>query len=157
MNQPQFAIKKVLAKMPATLHIWFCDDWVGEAELSYVITKHPSLSRLTDPKIFAQVAPDEWNRGVIFAGDDDLTLASDNLRALAIEQSGEYSHQQVVAWMHHHGLSLDTAADALGISRRMLAYYRSGERPIPKTVGLAMLGWEAQESGHHLNAYDKVA
>lgn len=94
---------------------------------------------------------------MIFADDDDLTLASDNLRAMAIEQRGEYSHQQVVAWMHHHGLSLDTAADALGISRRMLAYYRSGERPIPKTVGLAMLGWEAQESGHHLDAYDKVA
>ncbi|MEG0187024.1 MAG: hypothetical protein RR704_26600, partial [Stenotrophomonas sp.] len=70
---------------------------------------------------------------------------------------GEYSHQQVVAWMHHHALSLDTAAEALGISRRMLAYYRSGERPIPRTVGLAMLGWEAQESGRHLHAYDKVA
>jgi hypothetical protein len=80
----------------------------------------------------------------VFAGDDDLTLASDNLRALILEQAGEYSHQQVIAWMARHGLSLDAAAEALGISRRMLAYYRSGEKPIPKTVGLAMLGWEAQ-------------
>jgi hypothetical protein len=97
---------------------------------------------------FRVVSPDEWNRGVFFAGDDDLTLASDNLRAMAIEQAGGYSHQQVATWMHNHGLALDTAADALGISRRMLASYRSGERPIPKTVGLAMLGWEARECGH---------
>jgi len=97
---------------------------------------------------FRVVSPDEWNRGVIFADDDDLTLARDNLRAMAIEQAGCYSHQQVVTWMHHHGLSLDSAADALGISRRMLAYYRSGERPIPKTVELAILGWEARECGH---------
>jgi hypothetical protein len=24
----------------------------------------------------------------------------------------------------------------------MLAYYRSGEKPVPRTVGLACLGWE---------------
>ena len=49
--------------------------------------------------------------------------------------------------MARHELSLDAAAEALGISRRMLAYYRSREKPIPKTVGLAMLGWEAQRNG----------
>ncbi|WP_256775437.1 MULTISPECIES: DUF2442 domain-containing protein [unclassified Stenotrophomonas] len=157
MNQPQFLIRNVAALAPGRLGLQFGDGLDAVVDLSEVIAKHPSLARLADPGVFRAVAPDEWNRGVIFADDDDLTLASDNLRAMAIEQTGEYSHQQVVAWMHHHGLSLDTAADALGISRRMLAYYRSGERPIPKTVGLAMLGWEAQESGHHLDAYDKVA
>lgn len=71
------------------------------------------------------------------------SLASDNLRALAVEQGGGCSHQQLIAWMHRHGLSLDQAAQALGLSRRMLAYYRSGEKPIPRTVALAMRGWEA--------------
>ena len=89
---------------------------------------------------------------MVFADDDNLALASDNLRALALEQAGEYSHQQVVVWMLRHRLSLDAAAGALGISRRMLAYYRSGEKPIPKTVGLAMLGWEAQQSGFDYEA-----
>ncbi len=157
MNQPQFVIKNVMATGPSVLQVAFADGFEASVDLLDVIIKHPTLAKLINPEVFHQVAPDEWNRGVIFAGDDDLTLASDNLRALAVEQSGEYSHQQVVAWMHHHGMTLDTAAEALGISRRMLAYYRSGERPIPKTVGLAMLGWVARESGHHLDEYDKVA
>ena len=41
------------------------------------------------------------------------------------------------------GLTLEQAAQALGISRRMLIYYRDGEKPIPRAVWLACLGWEA--------------
>ena len=40
-------------------------------------------------------------------------------------------------------LSLSSAAEALGMTRRMIAHYRSGSRPIPKTVQLACVGWEA--------------
>jgi hypothetical protein len=28
------------------------------------------------------------------------------------------------------------------MTRRMIAYYRTGSRPIPKTVQLACIGWE---------------
>lgn len=157
MNQPQFVITHVSSMQPGRLAIQFADGWAGEVDLSGVIEKHPTLQRLKQPEVVSNVTVDEWSRGVMFAGDDDLTLASDNLRALAIEQAGEFSHQQLIGWMHHHDLSLQTAAQALGISRRMLAYYRSGERPIPRTVGLAMLGWEALESGHHLNEYGCLA
>ena len=157
MNQPQFLITNVSSLQPGRLAIRFADGWSGEVDLSDVIEKHPSLHRLKQPKVVSDVAVDEWSRGVTFASDDELTLASDNLRSWAIEQAGEFSHQQLVGWMHHHDLSLQTAAHALGISRRMVAYYRSGERPIPRTVGLAMLGWEALESGHHLNEYSCVA
>lgn len=152
MNQPQFIITRVEVAGPYRLALAFADGFAGEVDLLDVILKHPTLARLRDEKVFAQVAHDEWNRGVVFAGDDDLALASDNLRALVLEQAGEYSHQQLVAWMYRHQLSLDAAADALGISRRMLAYYRSGEKPIPKTVGLAMIGWEAQQSGFEYEA-----
>jgi hypothetical protein len=44
--------------------------------------------------------------------------------------------------MHRNKLTFDAAAEALGISRRMLAYYRNGEKPIPKHIWLACLGWE---------------
>lgn len=131
---------------PQKLTLTFEDGYTAEVDLSGLIDKHPTLARLHDRKTFAKVAPDEWRRGVVFAGDDDLSLASDNLRALALEQAGEYSHQHVIVWMHHNNLKLDEAARALGISRRMLAYYRSGEKRIPKSIGLAMLGWE---SLHH--------
>ena len=41
------------------------------------------------------------------------------------------------------GGSLSKAARALGISRRMVAYYESGERPIPRVVALAAKALEA--------------
>jgi transcriptional regulator with XRE-family HTH domain len=44
--------------------------------------------------------------------------------------------------MDRNKLTLETAAKALGMSRRMLAYYRNGEISIPKYVWLACLGWE---------------
>ena len=78
-------------------------------------------------------------------GSDALELAADNLRAGAIEQAGGYSHELLWNWMAHHDLTLDAAADALGLSRRMLAYYRSGEKPVPRTVARACLGWETEQ------------
>lgn len=142
-----FRIERVAAIGAARLGLSFGDGYKAEVDLASVIARHPTLARLADPGVFSRVTPDEWRLGVIFADDDDLTLASDNLRALALEQSGEYSHEQVITWMHRHGLTLDSAAEALGLSRRMMAYYRSGEKRVPRTVGLAMLGWETLRRG----------
>ncbi|MCK9489520.1 MAG: DUF2442 domain-containing protein [Xanthomonadales bacterium] len=144
--QPQFHLVAVDVTGPCRLSLRFADGHTGQVELTDIIERHPSLSRLRHRDVFATVAADEWRRGIIFAGDDSLALASDNLRALSLEQAGQYSHQQVIAWMHRNGLSLAGAATALGLSRRMLAYYRSGRKPVPKTVGLAMLGWEHRQA-----------
>ena len=57
--------------------------------------------------------------------------------------TGEVSHQMFDTWMHRNGLSLNTAADALGISRRMVSYYRTAHKAIPRAIWLACLGWEA--------------
>jgi hypothetical protein len=45
-------------------------------------------------------------------------------------------------WMHRNKLSLSGAADALGISRRMVSYYRRAHKAIPRSIWLACLGWE---------------
>ena len=71
-----------------------------------------------------------------------MALAADNLRARAVEQAGGVSHEFIWNWMARNDLTLDTAAIALGVSGRMLAYYRSGSKPVPRTVALACLGWE---------------
>jgi hypothetical protein len=159
MNQKHFVLTAVMAIGPTRLALRYADDKAFELDLGEVINKHPTLAKLRDPDVFAQVEPDEWNRGVVFAGDDDLSLASDNLRAMAIEQSGEFSHQQLLVWMDHHAMTLDAAAAALDVSRRMLAYYRSGEKPIPRTVGLAMLGWDIYRlrGSQHAFEYDAAA
>jgi hypothetical protein len=47
-----------------------------------------------------------------------------------------------------NGLSLTAAAEALGLSRRMVAYYRTGAKPIPRVAWLACIGWETQHRHH---------
>lgn len=122
MNSKHFVLDSVMGTGHTRLALHFADGHAFDRDLGEVIGKHPMLARLKDPAVFAQVEPDEWNRGIVFAGDDDLSLASNNLRAMAIEQSGEFSHQQLLAWMNHHRMTLDAAEEALDISRRMLAY-----------------------------------
>jgi transcriptional regulator with XRE-family HTH domain len=41
-------------------------------------------------------------------------------------------------WMARRGHTLDTLAEALAMSRRQIAYYRSGEQAIPRVVELAL-------------------
>ena len=57
--------------------------------------------------------------------------------------TGGIGHERLHAWMHRNELRQEQAAEAIGVSRRMLNYYLSGAKPIPKTVWLACLGWEA--------------
>jgi transcriptional regulator with XRE-family HTH domain len=40
-------------------------------------------------------------------------------------------------WRERKAYTLDTAARALGVSRRMVAYYEQGAKPIPRVVALA--------------------
>ena len=49
---------------------------------------------------------------------------------------------QFKAWLELHGLSLAGAGRALGLSRRQIAYYKSGAKPVPLVVVLACAGYE---------------
>ena len=64
------------------------------------------------------------------------------------EQAGLPTASEFEAWMERNGLSLSGAAESLGMTRRMIAHYRTGSKPIPKVVGLACKGWEVQHSTH---------
>lgn len=143
MTMSPFKLISVSAIRPLVLHLEFADGLAGQVDLSDAVKRSPILNPLRDKAVFAKAGLDEWQSGVSFGDKDDLTLASDNLHGWLVEQRGETSHQQFLVWMRQHKLTLDEAADALGLSRRMVAYYRSGEKPIPKTVSLAMVGWEA--------------
>ena len=43
------------------------------------------------------------------------------------------------AWMRNENLSLASTAELLGLSRRTIAYYASGERKIPRVVFIACM------------------
>ncbi len=99
------------------------------------------MQLLCDASLFSQARIDARGGYVVWI-DDDLELAADNLRNMAVEQSGGIGHERLWVWMGKHSLTQERAALAVGVSRRMLNYYLSGAKPIPKTVWLACLGWE---------------
>ena len=66
------------------------------------------------------------------------------LLEIALEQNGRADAVEFIRWRWKHGLSLTDAAEALGLSRRQVAYYASGEHEVPRTVLLACKGWEVE-------------
>lgn len=136
----KYEIKNIVIDGPCKLTITFGDDVTMNIDLSKVIARNPSLAPLKDAVLFSKAKISNHSRGVEW--NDDIDLAGDNLRAEAVEQNGGISHERIWNWMHRNGLTLDSAAEALGISRRMLAYYRNGDKSIPKHIWLACLGWE---------------
>ncbi|KAF1023721.1 MAG: hypothetical protein GAK30_00384 [Paracidovorax wautersii] len=142
MNK-QFTITGLEVRPGHRLHLTYADGETFDVSIKPVIERAPVLKALQSAAVFRRAQIGDWGGSVTW-GDDDLELAADNLRARAIEQAGGYSHELVLNWMARHALTLDQAAQALGLSRRMLAYYRSGEKPVPRTVGLACLGWEVE-------------
>lgn len=142
-NADTFRITRVTAHEACRLHLAFGDGYAADVDLSKIIRNYSALKSLRDAKLFRKARVGEHGHCVTW-GTDALELAADNLRAEAVEQAGGISHERVWDWMHSHGLTLNTAADALGMSRRMLAYYRSGAKPVPRTVWLACIGWAAQ-------------
>jgi hypothetical protein len=123
-----------------TLELRWDDGRVAEVNLRDVIVSHAGLKSIRTAKAFAQakLSRDGWS----VEWPEGIDFGSTQLRRWADEQAGEaMPAADFREWMEAHALTLDSAARALGLSRRMVAYYLSGEKPIPKTVMLATEGW----------------
>lgn len=151
MTSNPLRLQQVTALPGQKLHLVFADGWSAEVDLSGWIAETRALQPLADPVLFAQPRLSEWGTGVEWI-PDTLDLGADNLRHLAVEQAGGIGHERLCHWMHACGLTQQQAADAVGISRRMLNYYLSAARPIPKTVWLACVGWQAEQAQHRAQA-----
>jgi hypothetical protein len=139
MNK-RFRIKSVVITEPYRLLVTFGDDVTMDIDMSTIMSQNNFLSQLCDATLFRKASVGEYGHEVVW--NDEISIAGDNLRAEGVEQAGGISHERIWEWMHRNALTLDSASEALGISRRMLAYYRNGEKPIPKHIWLACLGWE---------------
>jgi hypothetical protein len=133
-------LNAVEAMAPYRLRTTWSTGEVLEVDVESVLRKHAFLAAILDPAVFAGVHLGEWGHGIEWI---DAELGSDNVYAWAKEQAGEVSHEMFGEWMHRNDLSLTTAAEALGISRRMVSYYRTAHKAIPRSIWLACLGWEA--------------
>ena len=146
-NRELFRLTSAKALADSRLQLAFADGARFVVDLKDWIKSAKAFRPLRDPALFLTAKLGASGRTVDFCAGD-IDLAGDNLRNLAIEQAGGVGHERIWNWMHNNKLTIDQAAEVLGISRRMLIYYRNGEKVIPRHIWLACVGWETlQEHG----------
>lgn len=83
----------------------------------------------------------DWGHSLVWP--DGTELGADALWLATLSAIGRDDARQFLEWRLANGLSLARAADELGLSRRTIAYYSNGTRPVPKSILLACKGWNA--------------
>ena len=121
------------------------DNEVTAIDLAPIIASRTALRPLVQADEFAAVTVSqdgwslEWPCGIDFGAPQ--------LRRWADEQAGRIMDPAAFrAWVESHGFTIDAAAAALGLSRRTIAYYLSGEQPISQTVMLATIGYDGRQA-----------
>lgn len=121
--------------------------WTNNQEMT--VNLEEPIYRLKRPRTLhtqavfacAEVGDNGWS--VAWPGDTDM--GADRLWEMALEQNGHADAAEFNRWRWKHGLSLNAAAEALDLSRRIVAYYLSGEQEVEHTVRLALKRWEQEE------------
>lgn len=138
------AILAVRVVAPLTLELDWSTHETLRLDLAPLVRQFAAFAPLQSAAVFAAVRVDDWGHALEWP--DGLDMGADQLYELSREQAGLPTAGQFGQWMAQHHLSLAEAASALGMTRRMMAYYRTGSRPIPKVVMLACKGWEAEHA-----------
>lgn len=116
--------------------------------LSDLVARLVAFAPLEDATEFATAAPADFGWSLEWACGASLDV--DRVIEMALEQAGMTANVAFRRWQDAHRLSLTQAAAAVGLSRRTVSQYRTGVRPVPRTVALACKGWEAeQQVGRH--------
>jgi len=132
-------------KKPLTLTTHWNTGEVSLIDVSGLINSFRFYAPVRENRtLFRQVRVGEYGTDIVWPGG--LDMSNDTLWRLAQEQSGATMTADAFRdWRKRHAYTLDGAAKALGLSRRMVAYYEQGERPIPRVVALATRALEAAE------------
>jgi hypothetical protein len=136
-------IETVKAEGPGVLSLKWSDGTRARVNISQMLGKRP-FRLLRDEKVFARVRPGDWGHSIQWPGGTEL--GADTLWLETLSATGRDDARAFLEWRMRHGLSLTKAAEALGPSRRMVAYYSNGEKPVPRTILLACKGWEAEQA-----------
>src|SRR5271166_1761293 len=124
-------------KKPMSLRIRWDNGDESHVDVSGLIETFRVFEPLRNsPELFRQVRLGEHGTDVVWS--DEIDMAAQTLWRLAQEQSGlTMSPEAFREWRERNAYTLDTAARALGVSRRMVAYYEQGAKPVPRIVALA--------------------
>ena len=139
---PAILAARVVA--PLVLELDWSTKETLRINLAPIVRKCAAFAPLKNAAMFARVHVDDWGHALEWP--KGLDMGADRLYELGREQAGLPTASQFSEWMAQHRLSLTDAAKVLGMTRRMMTYYRTGSRPIPKVVMLACKGWEAENT-----------
>lgn len=123
----------------ASIALTWSDGTDVTLDLAPMLTDR-AFASLRDPAEFARVAVGDWGHSLEWPSGAEL--GADTLWLETLSATGHDDVRAFLEWRLRHALSLSKAADALGVSRRMVAYYSNGEKRVPKPILLACRGWE---------------
>lgn len=127
------SIRSVAALDNSRLRLEWSDGSIAEVE----------VPRFPDKQAFLSAELGDWGHSVIWP--NGFEIGADSLWLDTLTATGRGDVRQFIEWRLRHGLSLGKAAEALGVSRRSVAYYSNGERKIPRPILLACAGWEVEK------------
>ncbi len=112
----------------------------GSAKL-FLLWSDGTAAEVSVPKAKGPASVGDWGHSVVWA--DGAERGADSLWLETLNAIGRADSREFLEWRLASSLSLARAADELGISRRTVAYYSNGTRPVPKSILLACKGWDA--------------
>jgi len=124
---------------PAGLELSWSDGTVVDIDLGAILDDQ-AFAVLRDADAFGKVEIGDWGHSLSWPAGAEI--GADALWLETLSATGRDDVRTFLGWRLRHALSLAKAAEALGISRRMVAYYSNGEKKVPKPILLACLGWE---------------
>lgn len=109
---------------------------------------YPGLKPLAEGNAFERVTLGDAGWTVEWP-DLDIQIGADTLFLDGLAQAAPDENTRIfIRWRLRHRMTLDQAAQALGVSARSISRYSSGREVVPRTLALACLGWEALERQH---------
>ncbi len=143
---PDISQRKILSVQVGAGHFLLI-GWEGgtesEIDLTPWLRGNALLSPLLDRELFARAEMGEFGGTVAWEGER-FEIDALHLGYLELEQEGvPVTPEAFRRWRERGGLTLDGAAEALGVSRRMVAYYEAGTHFVPRHIGLACKGFDS--------------
>lgn len=143
LSETTRTIAAVKAKAPVSVVLRWSDGTRAEIDLSSIL-RGRAFRALRDADAFAKVEVGEWGHSIGWPSGPELS--AETLWLETLSATGHEDTRAFLEWRLKHGLSLTKTAEALGLSRRMVAYYSNGEKPVPRPILLACKGWEVEHA-----------
>ncbi len=129
----------------ARLELTFTNGQRFELDMSDALASYPGLAPLASGKSFEGAVLGDGGWTVEWPALD-IQIGADTLLLDALAQAAPDENTRIfIRWRLRHRMTLDQAANALGVSARSISRYSSGREVVPRTLALACLGWETLE------------